>query len=581
MKKLLLLLFSTCLISCKANHPPNLVFILVDDLGWSDLGYSGSSFYESPNIDALSMESVQFTHAYAAGSVCSPSRAAIMSGKHPARVDITDWIPGSDPMDEKLIGPEDLFELPLGEQTLAEAFRDGGYETFFAGKWHLGSHDFYPEDQGFNMNMGGHEKGSPPGGYYSPYKNPKLTDGPEGEYLPDRLTDESIQFLQTEREQPFFLFLSYYTVHTPIQASKKHLPKFQEKLKSLNNPQKSQRVEGRGITRLDQYHPKYASMVYAMDENVGRLINALKENGLYDNTILVFTSDNGGLSTLDSTRRRPAPTSVTPLRGGKGWLYEGGIRVPLLIKPAQYRKANRIVDEAVIGHDLYPTVLSLAGMQIPEGQQIDGLDLSPMIHEIGHLDRNELFWHYPHYHGSGWTPGAAIRQGDWKLIEFYETEAIELYNLADDLAESYNLAEEQVEKANELRERLNSLQDTLNAKRPWINVRYAQSASIDSPKPADGTYTYRMAYDEWRGAPLGSTCLVEINGDKVRILHDGEGNSSKKKGDVLDEGILMKHEPTGHWIIGHSPEDAQATELGGCSDGPTIIDVVNRIYLSC
>ena len=580
MKKLILLL-SVCLISCSEKQPPNVVFILVDDLGWSDLGYSGSSFYESPNIDAFSKESVQFTNAYAAGSVCSPSRAAIMSGKHPVHVNITDWIPGSDPFDEKLIGPEDQFELALDEYTLAEAFRDGGYETFFAGKWHLGSIDYYPEDQGFDINIGGHEKGSPPGGYYAPYNNPKLVDGPEGEYLPDRLTDESIKFLHTDREQPFFLFLSYYTVHTPIQASRRHLPKFEEKLQSLNNPQNAQREEGRGITRLDQYNPEYASMVYAMDENVGKLINALKQKGLYDNTIIVFTSDNGGLSTLDSTRRRPAPTSVIPLRGGKGWLYEGGIRVPLLIKPAQANQSNQVVADAVIGHDLYPTTLSLAALHVPTNLKLDGLDLSPLIHQTGNLDREALFWHYPHYHGSGWTPGSAIRQGDWKLIQFYETETFELYNLADDLAESYNLAEEQPERLAKLQERLKALQETMNARNPWINVRYAKSSSITSPKPEDGVYTYHMAYDEWRGSPLGGTCLVEIKGDKVRIMHDGTGGSSKKKGDVLEEGILLKHEPTGHWIIGQSPADAQAPELGGCSDGPTIIDVVHRIYLSC
>ena len=224
--------------SC-AEQKQNFVFILVDDLGWTDLGYSGSTFYETPNIDALSNTSIQFTNAYASGSVCSPSRAAILTGKHPARVNITDWIPGNDPHNEKLIGPTDLNELPLEEITLAEVLKNNGYKTFFAGKWHLGSQGFFPEDQGFETNIGGHEKGQPPGGYYSPYNNPKLTDGPDGEYLTDRLTDESINFLDTVGTEPFFLFLTYYTVHTPIQASKRHIDKFNQKLEQLEDQEKN------------------------------------------------------------------------------------------------------------------------------------------------------------------------------------------------------------------------------------------------------------------------------------------------------------------------------------------------------
>jgi len=296
-KNLYLLPLVPLFISC-AEKKQNFVFILVDDLGWTDLGYSGSTFYETPNIDALSQESIQFSHAYASGSVCSPSRAAIMTGKHPARVNITDWIPGNAPKDEKLLGPENLDELPLEETTLAESLKANGYKTFFAGKWHLGSEGYLPENQGFETNIGGHHAGSPPGGYYTPYKNPKLSDGPEGEYLTDRLTNESINFLDTIGQNPFFLFLTYYSVHTPIQANKQYFDKFEKKLAELKSNEIAYREEGKGVTTLEQRNAAYASMLYSLDKNIGHLIDKLREKGLYENTTLVFTSDNGGLSTL-------------------------------------------------------------------------------------------------------------------------------------------------------------------------------------------------------------------------------------------------------------------------------------------
>lgn len=456
--------------SAKENNiKPNFIFILVDDLGWTDLGYSGSTFYETPNIDSLSLYSIQFTNAYSTGSVCSPSRASIMTGKHPARLSITDWIPGNDPKDQRLIGPKDLNELPLEELTIAEVFRTNGYKTFFGGKWHLGSVGFYPEDQGFDINMGGHEKGQPPGGYYVPYENPKLPDGPEGEYLTDRLTDESIKFLHEVGEDPFFLFLSYYTVHTPIQASKRHIDKFRKKLNGLENNKPQQRIDGNGITTLNQRNPEYASMVYALDENIGRLLTTLKEMGLYDNSVIIFTSDNGGLSTLRKEYESVAPTSVVPLRAGKGWLYEGGIRVPLLIKPSNFLSRNNICTEPVMGYDFYPTLLSLAGIDPFPDQVIDGVDLGPILNGEKTLSRTELIWHYPHYHGSGWTPGAAIRQGDWKLIEFYETEKVELYNLSDDISETEDLSLIYPEKASSLYQRLHELQISMNANKAILN----------------------------------------------------------------------------------------------------------------
>ncbi|XOV93719.1 MAG: sulfatase [Bacteroidota bacterium] len=439
-----------------------MVFILVDDLGWKDLGYMGSKFYETPNIDAFSTQSVNFTNAYSSGSVCSPSRAAIMTGKHPARLHITDWIPGSGDKDRLLKTPAILDELPLQETTLPERLLSNGYKTFFAGKWHLGDSTFYPEDQGFQINFGGHDKGSPPGGYFSPYKNPKLSDGPEGEYLTDRLTDESIHFLDHVGEDPFLLYLSFYTVHTPIQANKKYLKKFEDKLNRQGGEETKTREEGNGITRLEQDNPAYASMVYAMDYNVGRLIDKLKELDMYDHTIIVFTSDNGGLSTLDKSRNSPGPTSVLPLRAGKGWLYEGGIRVPLLYKPLYYEGGEKVVETPVVGHDLYPTILSQMKLNAPEDLQLDGIDFSPVLNG-NELEERDMVWHYPHYHGSGWAPGSAIRSGKWKLIEFSETGEVELYDLRDDISETNDISELLPQKTQMLREQMHAQLDSMQA----------------------------------------------------------------------------------------------------------------------
>lgn len=477
MKKCFLYCLIIFLISCSKIKKQNVVFILVDDLGWTDLGYSGSTFHETPNIDAFSKTSIQFTNAYASASICSPTRAAIMTGKHPARVNITDWIPGYISENEKLKGPEDLFELPLSENTLAEVFKANGYKTFFAGKWHLGDTGYFPEDQGFEINIGGHHKGSPPGGYYTPYKNPKLSDGPKGEYLTDRLTNESINFIEHNNDNPFFLYLSYYTVHTPIQPNTTYIEKFKNKLSNLKIKDSLYKNEGRGITLLQQKDAAYASMLYALDKNIGKLINKLKEENLYDNTIIVFTSDNGGLSTVLRNKKQKPPTSLTPLRAGKGWLYEGGIRIPLLIKPTQYKNKEKVIDDPVISHDLYPTLISLAGIK-NQTNTIDGIDLSPILIKDEAIDRKELFWHYPHYHASGWAPGAAILQDNWKLIEFYDSNHIELYDLSKDISESNDLSSSYPEKAKTLLNRLHELQKSVNANKVSVNPDYKSKRSL-------------------------------------------------------------------------------------------------------
>lgn len=473
-QQILMIVLLSCL-SCSPNKKshqeiqkkPNVIFILVDDLGWTDLGCYGSTFYETPHIDALAEKSALFSNAYTSSPVCSPTRASILTGKYPSRLGITDWIPGRRPQNEKLLGPKIKNELPLEEITLAEVFKQSDYKTFYAGKWHLGGEGFFPEDQGFDINIGGHHKGSPPGGYYTPYNNPKLSDGPEGEYLTDRLTDETIQFIRENKESPFFTYLAYYTVHTPIQANKKYIGKFDAKRLTLEDSIPLVRTEHDAVTVQNQRNAKYASMVYALDKNIGKLMSSLEELDLMDNTIIVFTSDNGGLSTLYS---RKAPTSVKPLRGGKGWCYEGGIKVPLLIKGPGI-DAGKKIETPVISTDFFPTLTEMANIAIDSVEKSDGLSLVPLLTTHQSLKRDTLLWYYPHYHGSGWRPGAAIRVGDWKLIEFYDLEKTELYHISEDLKEEDELSKIHPEKTKELKAALDQILKNTNASLPLENKK--------------------------------------------------------------------------------------------------------------
>ncbi len=472
MKKIFKLLFILIIsIGCSLNKPkPNVIFILVDDLGWKDLGYSGSKFYETPNIDALSSESFQFTNAYSASPVCSPTRASIMTGKHPARVNITDWIPGVDPKNKPLLGPKDLHYLPLEEITLAEKLKESGYKTFYIGKWHLGSKGFYPEDNGFDINIGGFEKGSPMGGYYSPYKNPKLADGPKGEYLTDRLTDESIALIKkNDKNIPFALFLSFYNVHTPIEPNLKHIDYFEKKLSNIDDNSVRTKFEGEAITRINQTNAEYASMLYAVDKNIGKLVKTLKDNNLYENSLIIFTSDNGGLTTKRKVAQKVAPTSVYPLRAGKGWLYEGGIKIPQLIK-TPHNITNEKINDLTVSYDLFSTILDFAGIEY--NQNIDGVSLMPRLKNQSKVDREDIFWHFPHYHGSQWKPGSAIRSGDWKLLVHYESNSIEMFNLIDDPKELNNLSSVFDEKKQILLNKLNKLKNETNANEVSINPNF-------------------------------------------------------------------------------------------------------------
>lgn len=467
---------SAIFFSCEdeAGRPPNFVVIVVDDLGWADVKSNFSeSFYDTPNVDALAARGIRFTQAYSANPVCSPTRAALITGMHPNRVNITDWLPGQDPRDKKLLGPQDGDALSLDEITMAELLGEAGYRSAFVGKWHLGEEEeFWPTGQGFDLNIGGWGAGAPrrvkgvSNGYYSPYGIPSLKDGPEGEYLTDRLTDESLRFLQENKDSPFLLYLSYYTVHTPIQAAEKHIEKYRGKRQALDLGEIPHKKEGEGWTKLVQEDADYASMVAAMDENVGRVMDELDKLGLRENTWVIFTSDNGGLSTLF---QKNAPTANGPLRAGKGWCYEGGIRVPFIVAGPGIGQPGQVREELVVSMDVFQTVIFLAGVEQPKN---DGENLAPILTGEGKLERDVLFWHFPHYHGSAWTPGSAIRQGDWKLVVFYEDDRAELYNLGTDPSETRDLAAGQPEKTAELRRLLEQKLEETNARYPMANPGY-------------------------------------------------------------------------------------------------------------
>lgn len=443
----------------------NFVFFLVDDLGWADVGCFGSEFYETPNIDALCASGMKFTNGYAACPVCSPTRASIMTGRHPVRVDITDWIPGratSSVKNAKFEHVHDRDNLALSEVTIAEVLKQAGYATFFAGKWHLGAQGHWPEDQGFDINIGGHHRGSPPGGYYAPWSNPALKAKSKGEYLTERLTAESLSFLEESAEKPFLLYLSYYNVHTPIQPYQKHIDHFAEKANQFAGETPSL-AEHDGTSRGRQDNAALASMVAAVDDSVGAVLAKLDELHQADNTVVIFFSDNGGLCTLGN---RPGPTCNLPLRSGKGWLYEGGVREPTIVRAPGVTRPGTVSDTPIVSMDFFPTMLELAGLPLRSDLHVDGQSMVRLLKGSEASETRTLYWHYPHYHGSTWAPGASIRDGDWKLIEFYHYDNFELYNLRTDPGERTDLSEKMPSKAQELREKLQQWQTAMQARMP-------------------------------------------------------------------------------------------------------------------
>jgi arylsulfatase A-like enzyme len=476
MKILITFLAAIALASGLTAAPPNIVFFLADDLGQRDLGCYGSTFYETPNLDRLARDGAKFTDAYAACPVCSPTRASLMTGQWPQRTGITDYIgaptkPEQWKRNTKLLPAPYADRLALDAPTLAKAMKAAGYATFFAGKWHLGPEGFWPENQGFDINMGGIDKGGPYGGkrYFSPYGNPRLPDGPDGEHLPDRLATETAKFIEANKDRPFFAYYSFYDVHTPLMAREDLRNKYEEKRQRLGLVEKWGREEPRDV-RLAQDHAVYAAMVEAMDLAVGKVLAKLDELGLRENTLVIFTSDNGGLSTSEGW-----PTSNLPLRGGKGWMYEGGIREPLLVHWPAVVKAGSVVSTPVSSPDFFPTLLEAVGAKPQPGQVLDGVSLVPLL-KGGTLPERALFWHYPHYGNQGGAPSAAVRRGDWKLIEWLEDGRAELFNLAQDLGEKTDLATKQPQRVAQLRAELHAWQKNVGAKFPIANPNYNPAA---------------------------------------------------------------------------------------------------------
>jgi len=452
---------------------PNFLFVLVDDLGWRDLGCFGSTFYETPNVDRLAAQGMRFTNAYAASPVCSPTRASIMTGKYPNRVRITTAISPTgryNPENWKrktLLLPASYSDrLLLEEVTVAERLKDAGYATFFAGKWHLGPRGFWPEDQGFDINKGGHHEGGPFRGkkYFSPYNNPCLENGPEGEHLPDRLSTETCRFIEANKDQPFLAYLSFYSVHTPLMARADLKAKYEKKAQQVQQDGEKWGRAGKRKVRLVQDHAVYAGMIEAMDQAVGKVLDTLDRLDLTGNTVVIFMSDNGGLSTSEGH-----PTSNLPLRAGKGWLYEGGIREPMIVKWPGHVAGGSVCNEPVISTDFYPTMLEMANLPLAPQQHMDGRSLVPLLKQRPAQPSRALYWHFPHYANQGGFPGAAIRLGDYKLIEFYEDDHIELYNLRDDLGEQHDLAGAMPEKASELHRMLSAWKKELGVRMPTPN----------------------------------------------------------------------------------------------------------------
>ncbi len=464
------------------GQSPNFLFILVDDLGWTDLGCYGSTFYETPNIDRLGSGGMKFTNAYAACQVCSPTRSAIMSGKYPARINTTTFFNDAQPenwisvfkRNVKLLPAPFIDKLPLEEITIAETLKESGYGTFFAGKWHLGpSGEYWPEAQGFDVNKGGWSIGGPEGelfplsktnnGYFSPYNNPRLEDGPEWEHLPDRLARETVDYIEANKNRPFLAYLSFYSVHVPLITREDLKAKYTRKAETIKHDGPEFIME-RGVEIPQvQNDPVYAGMVEALDQAVGKVLDALTENGLDENTIVIFTSDNGGFRRV---------TSNLPLRGAKGWMYEGGIRVPMMIRWPGVTQPGGVSHIAMTSTDFYPTMLEMAGLPLRPSQHMDGKSIVPLL-KGQNIESRALYWHYPHHCiGHGGVPSAAVRMDEWKLVEFFEDNHIELYNLEEDIGEQNNLAGEMPEKAKTLHTMLDDWQDEVDARMPSVNPEY-------------------------------------------------------------------------------------------------------------
>lgn len=513
MKNLLLIVLTLILFSCKKKDTgqvtlfkevkkPNILFILVDDLGYKDLGFTGSSFYETPNIDALAAKSTIFTQGYAGSRVCSPSRATLFTGKFTARHGITDWIGAKSGEDWRKNNREDqllpanyLHNLPKEDITLAETMQKNGYKTFFAGKWHLGEQGSYPENHGFDINIGGWESGSPKGGYFSPFKNPKLENKKDGEHLSMRLAKETSNFIKQHKETPSFAFLSFYAVHSSIQTNQEKWQKYRNKAKNQGIQENGFKMERKLPIRETQDNPIYAGLVESMDDAVGIVLNSLKEHHLDKNTIVIFTSDNGGVASGDNFS-----TSNLPYKGGKGYQWEGGIKEPYLIYIPWSTSTIKKIDYPVTGADFYPTILDYANINLLPNQHKDGMSLKPIIEENKIPKKRPLFWHYPHYGNQGGDPSSMIREGDWKLIHYYENSSNELYNLKEDASEQHNIATKFPEITTKLYQKLQNWLVSVDAKYPKKNHQF--------------TIEKRKKYD----ARIATKLLPKLEKERIEML---------------------------------------------------------------
>lgn len=431
-----------------AEPRPNFIVILVDDMGATDLGCTGSKFYETPHIDRLARDGMRFTNGYSACTVCSPTRASLLTGKNPAALRLTDWIAGHARPHAKLRIPEWNKQLERGETTIAEKLREAGYATAMVGKWHLTPED--PGEHGFDFVFA--QMGGQPKSYFAPYNTPKIADGPAGEFLSDRLTAEAEKFIEQNKERPFFLYLPHAAVHTPIQAKPDVIEKYRRKAEAVSGSAQGQ--------------PAYAALVESVDDSVGRLRAKLDALGLAQRTVIVFTSDNGGLL----GGKKPITTNLG-LRAGKGSAYEGGVRVPLIVHWPGATKAGSTTDVPAITGDFFPTLCDIAGLDAkPPAEEYQSL--VPLLRGSAEAKPRTLYWHYPHYHPGGATPYGAIRDGDWRLVEVFEDDRAELYNLRDDPLESRDLAATQPGKSRELRAKLHAWREKVGAQMPTPNPDY-------------------------------------------------------------------------------------------------------------
>lgn len=457
---LLLLILGLCGVEdicAEDTSKPNVVLFLADDLGFMDIRANHpKSFYETPHIDSLAKTGIRFTNGYAACPVCSPTRASLMTGKYPQRTGITDYIPGK--RAGKMLPAPNQEQLALDEITIAERLRENGYATFFAGKWHLGTGDYTPNAQGFGPGLVG------TGQFYYPPTDQPPPDPDDDPKTTDRIADEAVKFIRSHRDKPFFAYLPFQAVHTPIKARKSLVEKYEAKKTTV--PSEAWGRERERDVRLVQNHPAYAAMLEQMDSAVGRVLDALNQSAVSDRTIVIFTSDNGGLSTSEGH-----PTSNVPLRAGKGWLYEGGVRTPWFIRVPGVTKAGTVCSTPIVTMDVYPTILEMAGLPLNSHQQSDGVSLVPLF-KGQPLPSRPLFWHYPHYGNQGGAPSGSVLDGDWKLIEWYEDGSRELFNLREDPSETTNLAAKYPDKVNELAARLATWRQDVGALMPTPNPDY-------------------------------------------------------------------------------------------------------------